>query len=135
MKKDEVRQRLSSELSDGEQMVGLFQAMTPLNIPLFLILGPLIALTIRQYFVALTDRGIHFQKTNLFGKLTQRDFFPYEEIMSARIGKGIMQVPMKYVFSNGRKLKLNAQRKGVKRVAKIDDEMIQYIRNNVANAQ
>jgi hypothetical protein len=43
------------------------------------------------------------------------------------LSKGLLQAPLKFTFSNGRKLKLKAQLKGMEKVAKLDDRTKEYL--------
>lgn len=109
-------------------------AQRPFKIWLFFLIGPLAVLSMKSYFVAVTSKGLHFHTLNLLGKFSQHDFFSYNEIDSVKIGNGALQIPMKYTFSNGRKLKIKAQKKGMERVAKIDEKTLEFLKKNVQQA-
>ena len=132
MHKDTAFEHIKKATPTDEELIGYFMATKPFKIWLFVVIGPLAALSMKQYFVAITNAGVHFYKLNLLGKFSQHDFFSYDEIESIKIGKGAMWIPMKFKFASGRKLKVKAQKKGLDRVAKIDDKTLEYIKQNIA---
>lgn len=131
MKKEDARQHIEQHLESGDSLVGFFQAIQPFKLWLFLFIGPLAVLSMKYYFVAVTRKGITFHRLNLLGKFAGQDAFPFSDIESVKIGKGMLQRPMTFRFSNGRKLYLKGQLKGVERVAKIDAETQRFIEDNV----
>jgi len=131
MHKDESLILLKNNFSNGEELIGFFMAQRPFKIWLFFLIGPLAALSMKSYIIAVTNKGMHFQALNLIGKFSQHDFFDYNEIDSFSIGRGILQIPMKYMFTSGRKLKIKAQKKGRESVAKINDETLDFLKKNI----
>lgn len=105
--------------------------MQPFKIWLFLLVGPLAAFGMKHYFVAVSERGIYFFRLKLWNKFLPADFFAYEEIASVKIGKGMLQRPMKFTFNNGRKLSIKAQLKGVEKVAKLTEASQGYIESRI----
>lgn len=120
MNKEKTREYLRTFLTSEDYMIGFFNASRPVNIIWFFLIGPLAVFGIKSYYVAVSNQGVNFHGLNFLGKFSHNDFFPYEEIESVEIGNGIFQIPMRYKFSNGRKIKLNAQKRGSKSVEKID---------------
>ena len=135
MNKEQAKKHIEENLNKGDSLVGFFQAVSPPNIWLFLLIGPLFILSMRMYFLAVTDKGISFHKLSLLGKFKEHDFFEFSEIESVKIGKGILQRPMKFVFINKRKIKVKAQLKGVEKIAKLLPNVQQYIESNIPSAQ
>ena len=85
----------------------------------------------KYHFVAVTQKGITFHRLSMLGKFSDSDSFGYDEIESVKIGKGLLQRPMKFKFANGRKLALNAQLKGVEKVAKLTETVQRHIERNI----
>ncbi len=114
-------------LKQGEELVGFFQASYMPSLGWFFLIGPLVALGVRVYYVAVTNQGLHLHKLSLFGKPETYNFFSYAEISKMTLGKGFLQAPLQMVFTNGRKLTLKAQLKGVEKVAKLDDKTREFL--------
>lgn len=127
MKKDDVKMEIMKNFNQDEQLVGFFIAQSRPAFWLYFLLGPLTALSMKMYYVGVTNKGVHFHKLNFLGKFSQHDFFSFSEIQNVKVGKGLLQTPMQYTFTNGKKLKLQAQKKGLEHVAKIDDQTVAYI--------
>ena len=132
--KAQIKALIEKGLSPGEPLVGFFMAQRRPPIWLYLLIGPLAALSIRMYLVGVTDKRLHFHKLNLMGKVSAHDTFTFGEIKSVKFGRGLLTVPMAYVFPRGRKLKLHAQKVGLERVAKIDEKTVTYISQNIKAA-
>ena len=128
MHKDKAFEHLKNNISPEEEILDFFHASKIFNIWLFVLMGPLAVLTIKGYFVAVTNKGLHFHALSLLGKFSQHDFFAYTEIECVKIGRGILQIPMKFTFANGRKLKIRAQKTGVNSVAKVHDKTLTFLR-------
>lgn len=135
MKKEQAKEYIEEKLNQGDHLIGFFQAISPPKIWLFLLIGPLCVLSMRTYFLAVTERGISFHKLSLLGKFKEHDFFEFSDIESVKIGKGLLQRPMQFTFKNNRKIKVKAQLKGVERVAKLLPEVQQHIESNITLAQ
>ena len=135
MNKEQAKEYIEENLNEGDSLIGFFQAISPPKIWLFLLIGPLFFLSMRTYFLAVTEKGISFHKLSLLGKFKEHDFFEFGDIESVKIGKGLLQRPMKFVFKNNRKLKLKAQLKGVEKVAKLLPDVQQHIERNIPLAQ
>jgi hypothetical protein len=131
MDKDNAKEHIQKHIEQDDDLVDFFYAQQPFKIWLFLLIGPFAAFSMRFYFVGVTTKGIHFHRLNLLGKFSDHDFFRYDEIENVKIGKGMLQRPMKYQFKNGRNLNLKAQLKGVEKVAKLNDVTQQHIENNI----
>ncbi len=131
MHKDKALEHIKQKLSSKEDLIGFFYAQKPPKFWLFFIIGPLAMLSIRHYFVAVTNTGIHFYKLNMMGKFSQHDFFSYNEIEKIKIKKGTLTLPLIFFFSNGTKLKLKAQKKGLERVAKLEEKTLEYMKKNI----
>ncbi|MBL4587235.1 MAG: hypothetical protein JKX84_09300 [Flavobacteriales bacterium] len=135
MKKEQAKEHIRTTFREGESLVGFFISMQRMKFWLLILLGPLIALTMRHYYVAVSDKGVHFYRLTMLGKFSDNhDFFSYAEITSIRIKKGFIQRPLHFQFSNGRTLKLRAQLKGVKSVAKLDAMTQQYLAEHIKPA-
>lgn len=131
MNKEQAQQHIEKNLAAGNSLVGFFMAMQPFKIWLFFLIGPLAVLSMKYYFVAVTKKGLTFYRLNMLGNFSNSDSFDFNEIESVKIGKGMLQRPMKFKFNNGRSLYIKAQLKGVEKVAKITDEVQRYIENNI----
>jgi hypothetical protein len=114
-------------LKQGEELIGFFQATYTPSLWWVILIGPLIYMGMRNYYVAVTNLGIHLYKLNFFGKLDTYNFFYYTEISEIKISKGFLQATLKLVFSNGRKLALKAQLKGPESAAKLDDQTVEFL--------
>ena len=135
MNKEQAKKHIEENLNDGDSLIGFFQAVTPPNFWLFLLIGPFFFISMRIYFLAVTEKGIFFHKLSPLGKFKEHDFFEFSEIESVKIGKGILQRPIKFVFINNRKIEVKAQLKGVGKVAKLLPSLQQYIESNISSTQ
>ncbi len=131
MNKEQAQAYIEQNIKEDDTLIGFFQAVSPPKIWMFFVLGPLAILSMRMYFLAVTERGIYFHKLSLLGKFEDSDFFEFDEIESVRIGKGILQRPMKFHFKNSRKIKVKAQLKGHKKIAKVTADVQSYIENRI----
>lgn len=134
MHKDAALAHIQNHLSPEERLIGFFAAQRPMKFWLFFLIGPLAALSAKAYYLGVTDKGVHFHALNLLGKFSQHDFFAYDEIANVKIGSGMLQIPMKFTFKNGRKLTVRAQKKGLDRVAKIDEQALAALKQNIAQS-
>jgi len=130
-----AHKHIQQNLDRGDKLVGFFYAIQPVKFWLFLLIGPLAFLSMKSYFVAATESGLTFYKLNMLGKFAHRDHFPYNEIGSVKIGSGLLQRPMGFVFKNGRKFKLKAQWRGVDKVAKLTEDMLAYLERRIPAAK
>ena len=131
MKKEKAKEYIEKNLSPDDSLIGFFAAQQSFKIWLFLLIGPLAVLSMKSYFVAVTRKGIYFHRLNLLGKFSDYDFFEFTEIETVRIAKGTFQRPMKFNFKNGRNIEIKAQVKGLDRIAKLTEETLQQIQNNI----
>ena len=128
MNKEQVKNELIiPNLKQGEELVGFFQAQYISSFWWVFLVGPLYYLSQRIYFVAVTDKGLHFHKFTFWGKPDAFNYFSWEEIVKLKLGKGLLQAPFELVFNNGRKLKLRAYLKGNQKSAKLDDRTKEYL--------
>ena len=132
MHKDEVQKHIEKHLAEGDELIGFFQATYTPSLWWFLLVGPLMFVGVRSYFICVSKQGIYFYKLTFVGKFQNADFFKYDEIKSVKLGKGFMARPMVFRFANGKKLKVAGQLKGLERIAKLTPEVSDYIRNNIA---
>ena len=132
MLKDEVQKNIENHLAESDELIGFFQATYTPSFWWFPLVGPLMFVGVRTYFIGVSKNGIHFHKLNLMGKFQNADFFKYDEITSVKLGGGFMARPMVFRFANGKKLKVKGQLKGLERIAKLTPEVSDYIRNNIA---
>jgi len=132
MNKETAKENILERLEVGDELVGFFTAQSPFPILWFLLLGPLGAFFIKTYFVAVTKNGINFHQLSLMGKFKgEGDFFHFNEIESVKIKNGMLQRPMTFVLNNGVKVKIKAQKKGLDRVAKLDEKTLEQIEKNI----
>jgi len=135
MNKEQAKEHIEKNLNNGDSLIGFFLAVSPPNIWLFLLIGPLFILSMRTYFLAVTDKGISFHRLSLLGKFKEHDFFDFGDIESVKIGKGLLQRPMKFTFKNNRMIKVKAQLKGVEKVAKLLPDVQDHIERNIPLVQ
>ncbi len=83
MHKDKASEHIKQNLSSNEDLIGFFYAQKLPKFWLYFLIGPLSFLAIKFYFVAVTNKGIHFHMLNMLGKFSQHDFFSYNEICFA----------------------------------------------------
>jgi len=128
MTKEQIKNEfIVPKLHPGEELIGFFQAQS-YSLGWFILLGPLAALfTFRNYYVAVTNQGIHLHRLTLFGKLDTHNYFSWNEVESINLGKGIVTAPLKLKFSNGRKLKLRAIIRGAQQVPKLDERTKEFL--------
>lgn len=131
MSQSQQLDRITRHLATDERLVGFFLATQPFKVWAYLIIGPLSLMATRTYHVAVTDKGIHFHLQKGIGTLPQYDFFSYAEIESFKIGKGRLQLPLHFKFCNGRDAKFKAQKNAVKKVPKINTEILEHIKQHI----
>lgn len=130
--KTEIAQRhIEKNIASDDSLIGFFYAIQPFKWWLFLLIGPLAVLSMKSLFVAVTKNGLTFHRLNMLGKFSDNDSFSYKEIDNVKIGKGLLQRPMEFKFTNGRRLEIKAQLKGVASVAKITDPVQRHIESNI----
>jgi hypothetical protein len=135
MNKFDAQKNIEKYIEPGDSLIGFFYAQQPFKIWLFFLIGPFAVFSMKHLFVAVTKNGIHFHRVSLLDKFIQGDFFNYNEIEAVKIGKGMLQRPMRFKFKNGRNLKIKAQLKGVEKVAKLTDDTQKHIEANIATIQ
>ena len=97
MKKEKARDELIiPKLQSGEELIGFFQAQYTPSWGWYFLIGPLFAFAIRIYFVAVTDKGIHYHKLTFFGKPDTSNYFTWNEIEKVKLSKGLLQAPLKF---------------------------------------
>ena len=133
MNKEKTKLHIEKNLHDGDSLVGFFQAISPPKYWLLFLIGPIFLLSMRIYFIAVTEKGISFHKLSFLGKFKEHDFFEFNEIESVKIGKGLLHRPMKFVFTNNRKIKIKAQLKGSEKVAKLLPDVQKHIESNISS--
>tara|TARA_A100001015_G_scaffold312144_1_gene416727 strand:- start:838 stop:1242 length:405 start_codon:yes stop_codon:yes gene_type:complete len=131
LKKEIAEKHIVENLAQDDELVGFFEAVQPFKFWLFFVIGPLAVLSMKNYFVAVTKRGVCFYRLNLLGKFAGSDFFKFNDIENVKIGNGILQRPFLFQFKNGRKLKINALVRGVEKISKLNDNVQKYIESNV----
>ena len=128
MDKKQIKEELIIlKMKSGEELVGFFQANWMPSFWWVLLIGPLVFLGARTYYVGITNLGIHFNKITFFGKPAKYNYFTWDKIDNLKLGEGILTIPLKLGFSNGRKIKFNAQLKGVDKVAKLDEKTNKFL--------
>ena len=135
MNKQNAKEYIEQNLNADDTLVGFFQAIRPPKFWLVLLIGPLFILSMRSYFIAVTEKGISFYRLSLLGKFKEHDFFEFSEIENVKIGKGLLKRPMVFTFKNNRKIKVKALLKGVEKVAKLLPNVQEHIENNVSLIQ
>jgi len=101
MDKEQIKEELIiPKIGSGEELVGFFQATSMPSFWWFFLIGPLVFLNTRTYYVAITNLGIHLNKLTFFGKPAIHAYFTWDEIENLKLGKGILSMPLKFKFSN-----------------------------------
>jgi hypothetical protein len=130
MDKDKaLNELIIPQLRSEEQLIGFFQAQYLPSMWWILLIGPLLFLGMRMYYIAVTDQGLYLHKFNMPGGISSSDYFVWNEIVALHLGSGLLQAPLKLEFINGTKIKLRAQLKGVKKVAKLDEDTRSFLVN------
>lgn len=132
MHKDEVQKHIEKHLAEGDELIGFFQATYTPSFWWFPLVGPLIFLGAKIYFVGVSKHGLYFHRLTFMRKFRDADFFKYDEIESAKVGGGILARPFVFRFTNGKKLKVKGQLKGLEKIAKLTPEVSDHIRSNIA---
>ncbi|HHZ69278.1 MAG TPA: hypothetical protein EYO51_04930 [Methylococcaceae bacterium] len=128
MDKEQIKEELiTPKMKYGEELIGFFQSYSTPSLWWFLLIGPLVYLGTRTYYVAITNLGIHLNKLTFFGKPAIHNYFTWDEIENLKLGKGVITIPLKLKFSSGRKLKLNAQLKGLDKIPKLDEKTNKFL--------
>lgn len=131
MNKAKANEFILSNLEADDKLVGFFFAQGRFPILWFFLIGPFAMLMLRQYYVAISEKGVYFIKLNPLGKPSNLDMMSFPDIESVKIGNGALQRPMLFHFNNGKKLKIKAQLKGVKSVATLTPEVQAHLESNV----
>lgn len=131
MKKEKAQVYIEENLNKGDTLIGFFQATKWPNFWLLVILGPLFAVTMKMYFLAVTEQGLYFHRLGLFGGIKDAHFIRFNEIASVSIGEGILQRPIHFSLKNGKKIKVRAQINGAERIAKLSPEVQQHLVKNI----
>lgn len=129
--KEKIATLVQTKLSENEEVQGFFIAQYKPSIAWFLVVGPLYAAGMRQYYIAATDKGMHFHKLNVWGRPDTWDFLAYDEIERLSVGKGLMTCKLTFKFKNGRKLAVNALVKGHKNIPKFEDNLLSHIQGRI----
>jgi len=131
MKIEDLRQKIINDIGEDEEFIGVFQGMRAMKIWLFFIIGPLAALSTKQFYVVITNKTLHFHSPVMFTSKFDHCIVRYDDIEHITYGKGWLSRPITFVLENGRKLTINAQVKGVEKVMKISEEMIAFLQQKV----
>lgn len=133
MRKDEAQKHIEKHLAEGDELIGFFKATYVPSFWRFFLSGPrMAASSIRFGFIGVSKQGLYFHKLTFMSKFEDADFFRYDEIESAKVGGGFTQRPMVFQFTNGKKLKVKGQLKGLDGTAKLTPGVSDYIRSNIA---
>lgn len=128
MTKEQVLSTLiSPKLSEGEELVGFFQATYTPSIGWGVLFGALTSFGLRVYFVAITDKGMHLHKLTFFGKPGKYQFLPWNEVKDLKLGSGILAAPLRFNYSQDKSLKLKVLIKGVEKAAKMDEKTKEFL--------
>jgi RNAse (barnase) inhibitor barstar len=131
MKKMKLDERIRTDLGPGEGLLGFFVAQIPFKFWWFFLVGPIAVLGIKTYYIAASDKGMHFYGMNIVGQIEQHDYFPYDAIRVLEMKSGWMQMPLRFEFKNHNELKVRAQRKGAKTVPKLTDDLINTLKEKL----
>ena len=130
MKYQKAKEHIDSFIQPDEMFHGWFIGQY-YNLALIFIIGPLAWLTLRFYYFAVTDKGIHIHRLGLSDQFEYSDFFPYSSITSLSFKKGFLQKSVRFSFDTGRSLRVQAITKGVASVPKLTDEILKILESNI----
>jgi hypothetical protein len=102
------------DFQEHETIVGAFMGRTGIKWFWFFLIGPLAALTMKQYQVVVTDKRVIFGKLSIFGAPTTIDSFAYKEIRAVILKKGLLTYKIGFVFNNRQRLNILANHKAVR---------------------
>ncbi|NNK01562.1 MAG: hypothetical protein HKP58_14230 [Desulfatitalea sp.] len=88
----------------------------------------------KQYQVVVTNQRIIFGRLSLMGAVTETDAFTFKNIQRILMKKGLLAYQLKFVFYNGRMLRLDANHKAARAMKGfvLDEQMASYLRQAVA---
>lgn len=122
MKKEKIEKHIIELITDQEKLEGYFQAQNHYTFWDYIKIGMSDGVVF-NFYVAVTDIGLHFVYIDEKDQVDRVDFYPYQEISSFKAGSGFMQRPLKFSFSQGDDLKIKAQLKGLEVVPKYTDRI------------
>ena len=84
-------ERLRSQvpLQETETYIGAFMGRTGIKWGWFILIGPLVVCTMKQYQVMVTNKRVIIGKLSLFGAIKTIDPFPFQAIRAIILKKGI----------------------------------------------
>ncbi len=126
--------RLQVPLNQGEEYVGAFLSRSKIKWVWFFVIGPLAALSMKQYQIMVTNQRVCFGKLSMFGKVSGVDKFAFNEIESASFKKGMITYNIKFKFRNGKLLNLDANHKALVSIDGFlfDPKMEEYLTKVIA---
>lgn len=126
--------RMETPLQEGETYVGAFIGRTPIIWGWFLLIGPFVICTMKQYQVLVTDKRVIFGKISFFGSFSTIDQFAFKDIRGITLRKGLLAYKIGFYFNNGRRLMLQANHKAVRAVEGFlfDEKLGTYLQKAVA---
>lgn len=127
----ELEDRIRQDLEPGDDLLGFFLGQIPFKFWWFLLVGPIAVLGMKTYYIAASQRGMHFYRMNIIGQIEQHDYFNYDAIRVLEIKSGMLQLPLRFEFKNHNELKVRAQKKGAKKIPKLTDELIETLKGKL----
>ena len=127
MRNETAKRHIDDHLEPGDSVVGWFGGVSWPRLWVWFLLGPLAVLGLRQWFIAVSHRGVYFHRISLIAKPEGYDFFRYDEITECDVGRGYLNKPMRFLFNNNRRLKVRAQSRGLKHVPKLTPEVQEHL--------
>ena len=134
MRKNEVRKYIEDDLVLKDSLVGFFEAQTPANHWLGLLLGFGALVTKKYYYISVSNKGVSFYQRGGLGKIKGKEFIEYGKIETVKFGGGILGRPINFKLKSGKHIKLLAQLKGIESVSVITEKLQKHIQKNVAVA-
>lgn len=117
---------IQPKLTQGEELVGFFYAIYFPNLSFTLITGMFGGMN--SYYVAVTSLGIQIHELDFLNNKPQSyKFFTYSEISKLNIGKGFARIPLNFEFTDGTKLMMKAQLRGLASIPKLDEKTKEFL--------
>jgi len=102
---EKLRALFIPHLNEGEEITHFFPGAHIPSFWWFFLFGPFIILGSRCYGVALTARGVHLQRLDLFFKPEVYNFFQWHEISEVKFGRKFFLLPcLRLTFANRRRV-------------------------------
>lgn len=127
MRKDKMLEKVKSHLIGGENLIGSFIGRIEPKFIWYFLFGPIVAVKMKHFVVAVSDKKIYFHKLGFWGGFDSTEEYEYNRFTGFSYKKGILTHTLYLKLKNDENIKLKAQAKGTKNVLIIDDYVLKYI--------